>query len=218
LDARCLEQKKFRAIERSYRIVEHPTVKIINNPKNNTLQMNTRKINILIASLMMTTGVAIAQDNPTEALETTQSKTYTVNTGNEMVKRTVEISTMRNTAVQLNEEDSTKIDQSRVMDSVAKITKTVKIDNDADDAFDEKIVFTYNSDMPEDFVLISNKNELAVAIDEGENLKIVENMSLKSKNDFANKQTYIFTDNNGKEIEFLVEEYTKESMNMSESK
>ncbi|WP_396637877.1 hypothetical protein [Maribacter sp. R77961] len=180
--------------------------------------MRTRNINIIIASLMMTTGVALAQDNPTEALETVQSKTYTVNNGKEMVKRTVEISTMQNTAVRLDKEDSTKIDQSRVIDGIAKITKTVKIDNDADDAFDEKIVFTYNSDMPEDFVLISNKNELAVAIDQGENLKIVENMSLKSKNEFADKQTYIFTDNNGKEIEFMVEEYTKNAMKMSDSK
>ena len=121
--------------------------------------MSTRNINIIIASLMMTTGVALAQDNPTEALETVQSKTYTVNNGKEMVKRTVEISTMRNTVVRLDKEDSTKIDQSRVIDGMAKITKTVKIDNDADDAFDEKIVFTYNSETAEDFVLISNKNE-----------------------------------------------------------
>jgi len=180
--------------------------------------MSTRNINIIIASLMMTTGVALAQDNPTEALETVQSKTYTVNNGKEMVKRTVEISTMRNTVVRLDKEDSTKIDQSRVIDGMAKITKTVKIDNDADDAFDEKIVFTYNSETAEDFVLISNKNELAVAIDDGEHLKIIESMSLKSKNRLTDKQTYVFTDNNGKEIQFMVEEYTKDAVKVSDSK
>ena len=43
-------------------------------------------------------------------------------------------------------------------------------------------------------------------------------MSLKSKNKLTDKQTYVFTDNNGKEIQFMVEEYTKDAVKVSDSK
>ena len=170
--------------------------------------MNIKKITLSITSICLIAGVSIAQDKPNEVLETTTVKTYKINMGDEMETRTVEVNTNRNSELIMKDSDEGNINQARVMDSMPKITKTVKIDNDKDDAFDEKIVFTYNSDNPEDFVLVSKDKNLLVAIDKGENLEIVEDMTLKSKNEANNKSTYIFTDENGKEIEFLVEEHT----------
>jgi hypothetical protein len=170
--------------------------------------MNIKKITLSITSICLIAGVSIAQDKPNEGLETTTVKTYKINMGDEMETRTVEVNTNRNSELMMKDSDEGNINQARVMDSMPKITKTVKIDNDKDDAFDEKIVFTYNSDNPEDFVLVSKDKNLLVAIDKGENLEIVEDMTLKSKNEANNKSTYIFTDENGKEIEFLVEEHT----------
>ena len=125
-----------------------------------------------------------------------------------METRTVEVNTNRHSEIMMKDSDEGNINQNRVMDDMSKITKTVKIDNDKDEAFDEKIVFTYNSKSPEDFVLVSKKQNLMVAINKGENLEIVEDMKLKSKKDANNKSTYIFTDDKGKEIEFLVEEHS----------
>lgn len=166
--------------------------------------MNIRTIKLSVASICLIATVGMAQDNPSEELETTTSQTYTVNMGNKMVKRTVEISTKRTTKVMTKDSEQANTDQDREMDTMPMITKTVQIDNDDDDAFDEKIVFTYSSTAPEDFVLVSNNEELMVAIDNGENLKIVEDMSLKSKD----KSTYIFTDKKGQDIQFLVEEHS----------
>ena len=170
-----------------------------------------------MAGLLFVSGVALAQDNNSEVLQTTTSKTYNVNMGDKTVKRSVEITTERENTVMHDEKDANKIDQSRIVDSVATITKTVKIDNDEDDAFDERIVFSYESKTPEDFVLVSNANELVVAIDEGSSLKIVESMNLKSKGTKGNKATYIFTDDKGKDIKFFVEEYSRD-LKMNDSK
>lgn len=170
--------------------------------------MNIKKITLTLTSICLMAGVSIAQENQKEGLETTTVKTYKINMGDEMETRTVEVNTNRHSEIMMKDSDEGNINQNRVMDDMSKITKTVKIDNDKDEAFDEKIVFTYNSKSPEDFVLVSKKQNLMVAIDKGENLEIVEDMKLKSKKDANNKSTYIFTDNKGKEIEFLVEEHS----------
>ena len=169
---------------------------------------NIRKITLTLSSLFLIAGVSLGQENQRESVETTTVKTYKINMGDEMETRTVEVNTNRNPEIKMKDSDEGNINQARVLDSMPKITKTVRIDNDKDEAFDEKIVFTYNSKSPEDFVLVSKDKNLIVAINKGENLEIVENMTLKSKNESINKSTYIFTDDKGKEIEFLVEEHT----------
>ena len=141
-------------------------------------------------------------------MDTKISKTYTVNNGSKLIKSTVEITTQRLNSVESEEEDAGKIDQDRVVDSISTIIKTVQIDNDEDDEFDEKIVFSYESQTPEDFVLVSRNNELVVAMNDGDNLKIVENIKLTSKQSMDDKTTYIFTNDNGDNLEFLVQEYS----------
>ncbi|MDC6388545.1 hypothetical protein PP182_07615 [Maribacter sp. PR1] len=168
-----------------------------------------KNMKMIIAGLLFVSGVTLAQEGNSEVLQTTTTKTYNVDMGDKMVKRSVEVTTARENTIKHNEKDADKVDQTRITDSIATITKTVKIDNDEDDAFDEKIVFSYKSDTAEDFVLVSNADELVVAIDEGNSLKIVENMNLKSKETSGNRATYIFTDDKGKDVEFFVEEYNK---------
>ena len=161
-----------------------------------------------MAGLFLVSGTLLAQENNQEVLDTKISKTYTVNNGSKLIKSTVEITTQRLNSVESEEEDAGKIDQDRVVDSISTIIKTVQIDNDEDDEFDEKIVFSYESQTPEDFVLVSRNNELVVAMNDGDNLKIVENIKLTSKQSMDNKTTYIFTNDNGDNLEFLVQEYS----------
>lgn len=164
---------------------------------------------LTVATILLITSSLKAQEVDPEVLDTKISKSYTINNGSELIKNTVEITTKRLTTIDRDKKDEGKIDQARVVDSVATIIKTVKIDNDEDDAFDEKIVFSYESTMPKDFVLVSKNDELVVAMDDGENLKIIESLLLKSKDMVNNKATYIFTNENGENVEFLVEEYNK---------
>ncbi|MDP5062214.1 MAG: hypothetical protein NWP64_09865 [Maribacter sp.] len=162
-----------------------------------------------IAALLLLSGGLWAQEKNQEVLDTKISKSYTTNDGKKLVKNTVEITTTRLNSVETSEEDEGEIDQDRVVDGVSTIIKTVQIDNDDDDEFDEKIVFSYESNTPEDFVLVSKNDELVVAMNEGENLKIVENLNLKSKEVLNDKTTYIFTNEQGENLEFLVQEYSK---------
>ncbi len=173
------------------------------------LYMKIRTMYMSIAGLLLLTGTVMAQEKDQEVLDTKISKSYTVNDGKKLVKNTVEITTKRLNTIERSKEDEGKIDQDRVVDSVSTIIKTVNIDNDDDDDFDEKIVFSYESKTPEDFVLVSKNDELVVAMNEGENLKVVENISLKSKKMMNNKTTYVFTNEQGENLEFLVEEYSK---------
>jgi hypothetical protein len=171
--------------------------------------MKIKTVYITMAGLFLVSGTLLAQDKNQEVLDTKISKTYTVNNGSELIKNTVEITTQRLNSVESEEEDKGKIDQDRVVDNISTIIKTVQIDNDDDDEFDEKIVFSYESKTPEDFVLVSRNNELVVAMNDGDNLKIVESIKLTTKQLMDNKTTYIFTNDNGDNLEFLVQEYSK---------
>jgi hypothetical protein len=170
--------------------------------------MKIKTVYITMAGIFLVSGTLLAQEKNQEVLDTKISKTYTVNNGSELIKNTVEITTQRLNSVESEEEDEGKIDQDRVVDNISTIIKTVQIDNDDDDEFDEKIVFSYESKTPEDFVLVSRNNELVVAMNDGDNLKIVESIKLKTKQLMDSKTTYIFTNDNGDNLEFLVQEYS----------
>jgi hypothetical protein len=170
--------------------------------------MKIKTVYITMAGIFLVSGTLLAQEKNQEVLDTKISKTYTVNNGSKLIKSTVEITTKRLNSVESEEEDAGKIDQDRVVDNISTIIKTVQIDNDDDDEFDEKIVFSYESKTPEDFVLVSRNNELVVAMNDGDNLKIVESIKLKTKQLMDSKTTYIFTNDNGDNLEFLVQEYS----------
>ncbi|WP_282179845.1 hypothetical protein [Maribacter stanieri] len=174
-----------------------------------TIYMKMKSVYMSLVGMLLVTGSLMAQEENQELLDTKISKSYTINDGKKLVKNTVEITTQRLNTVESAKEDAAKIDQDRVVDSVSTIIKTVQIDNDDDDEFDEKIVFSYESKTPEDFVLVSKNDELVVAMNEGENLKIVENVSLTSKETTNDKTTYVFTNEHGENLEFLVQEYSK---------
>lgn len=173
------------------------------------IYMKMKSVYMSLVGMLLVTGSLMAQEENQELLDTKISKSYTINDGKKLVKNTVEITTQRLNTVESAKEDAAKIDQDRVVDSVSTIIKTVQIDNDDDDEFDEKIVFSYESKTPEDFVLVSKNDELVVAMNEGENLKIVENVSLTSKETTNDKTTYVFTNEHGDNLEFLVQEYSK---------
>lgn len=152
----------------------------------------------------------------------TTVKSYTIDQGTEKMTNKVKISTMRSQEVALSEEDKNQVNQDRVYPE-KQITKQVWIDNDADSDFDETLKFRYTkpsaSDNYSDFVLVTNNEEIFVAIDEGESLKILEAVSLK-KDDYKLKvsESMIYTDNEGNEVNFYIDSYELMSDETTSSK
>lgn len=152
----------------------------------------------------------------------TTVKSYTINQGTEKTTNKVKIETMRTQDVALSDEDKNQVNQDRVYPD-KHITKQVWIDNDADSDYDETLKFRYTkpstSDNYSDFVLVTNNEEIFVAIDEGESLKILEAVSLK-KDDYKLKvsESMIYTDNEGNEVNFYIDSYEMMSDDSTSSK
>lgn len=163
------------------------------------------KAKILSAVFLFTLGLTTAQENNSKSSETIK-KTYKVISNGEVVKNSVTISTDIYNDVLA---DNGALENKKESDSVkSKVVKTVRIDNDADDDFDEMIKFSYLSDIRTDFTLLTNDDELLVALDEGENLNILENISFDIDRIAQNKEAYIFTSNDGEKVEFYIESYS----------
>lgn len=138
----------------------------------------------------------------TETLE----KTYKLYEKGELIKNSVKVTSTQTQKIQLDAEDKGQVNQDRVIPKKT-IYKTVKIDLDQDEEYDEMIRFSYNADVKSDFVLLLNENELYVAVGEGENLMITENTDLTRDAVNKGKEVFVFTDNEGNRISFKVEEY-----------
>lgn len=164
-----------------------------------------KNFKIVLASITMLLGTAVvAQEvNPEETAEETTQKTYKFYENGELVENSVRITTMRKQAVMTEEEDKTQVDQTRVIPPKT-VYKTVEIDKDADEDYEEIITFSYISESISDFTLVSDNENLLVAIEDGENLTIVEDMTISKEGLNDPKKAYVFTDKDGKEIEFYI--------------
>jgi hypothetical protein len=176
------------------------------NPKN--IKMKIYKT-ILLSITLLTGTTILAQDTEQAgvAKETTK-KTYKLYQDGELIKNSVLIETTRNQAVMLNEKDSNKVNQERIIPPTVVI-KTVKIDNDADEFYDEVIKFSYTTSEKTDFTLVSTKNDLMVAVEDGENIRVLKNMTISMNQDMNTKKAYVFTTDNGNDIELKVESFEK---------
>lgn len=146
-----------------------------------------------------------AQENSDMTSETTE-KTYSVYADGELIKNSVKINTMVSRDVLIKEEDKNKLNQDRVFQK-KNVMKTVKIDNDIDNTYDEIIKFSYRADDKSDFMLVTNDDEIMVAIDNGEKLEIVKSESIYKNNLKSNKEAYVITDDKGNEVELFIEDY-----------
>jgi hypothetical protein len=123
---------------------------------------------LILATALLTGTISIAQDKNQEGVtKESTKKTYKLYQNGELIKNSVLIETVRNQAVMLDKDDKNKIDQSRIMPPTA-VTKTVKIDNDSDESYDEIIKFSYTTEEKTDFTLVSNKDHLMLAVEDGE--------------------------------------------------
>lgn len=172
-----------------------------------------KNLKIALASVLLFAGTtAIAQEGTEETAKETTQKTYSFFEDGKKVENSVRITTIRKQAVMTEEEDKDKVNQTRKIPP-KMIYKTVEIDKDSDDAFDEVIEFSYISESVSDFTLVSDKENILVAIEDGENLTIVEDMTISKNGLTDSKKSYVFTDKDGKEVEFYIKsiDWNKES-------
>ncbi len=180
-----------------------------------------RTIKIAVCALIMLSLSAIsAQETSNMTSESTTGnreigsetteKTYSIYSNGQVIRNSVKVTTTTAQEIMLDEGDEGLVEQDRV-NPKKKITKTVLIDNDGDDSYDEKIVFSYMANNDSDFTLVSNDDQLMVAVDEGENLNIVESEVIAIDKLKSNKEAYVFTNDKGDSVEFFIEDY--ESMN-----
>ncbi len=171
---------------------------------------------ILLSITLLTGTTIIAQENNQAgvAKETTK-KTYKLYQNGELIKNSVLIETTRNQAVMLDKKDRHKVNQDRILPPTA-VVKMVKIDNDADEYYDEIIKFSYTTDEKTDFTLVSSKNDLMLAVEDGENITILENMTISMDEAMNSKKAYVFTTNDGNKVQLKVASFEK--MNQKDSK
>lgn len=137
----------------------------------------------------------------------TTKRTYKIINGMEVIEYSVKVMTEIDQPMFFEDEDKGKINQDLVK-GPKKIIKTVHIDIDGDDAYEEKIVFSYTADEKTDFILVTNEDEILVGVEDGENLKILESESITISGLKDPKESYIFTNNTGENVEFFIESYS----------
>ena len=164
--------------------------------------MNNIK-NIFTVAIMSISFIAFGQTKPAEVTQETTEKTYTLIHGGEAISNSVKINTIVKRAVMTDSDDRGEIDGDRVYPPKV-VLKTVKIDNDNDELYDETIKFSYITEDRTDFALVTNNSNIMIAIEEGDNLSILDNQKMLKMNE-EDKMSYVFTDENGNEIEFRIE-------------
>lgn len=162
-----------------------------------------------VASLQAQTQEVSGSDKANQRAEIateTAKKTYTFKSNDKTVENTVEVKTTQTQAIQFTKASEGQVNKDRVLDK-KMISKTVRIDNDADKAFDEKINFSYRADAVSDFVLVSDADKIYLALDNGENLEVMKDKSFDKLDLLADRDTYVYTDDNGEEVEFFITRY-----------
>jgi hypothetical protein len=143
-----------------------------------------------------------SRDASTETIE----KTYTVRSSNNVFKNSIKIRTDMSQEMLFDEKDKGKVDQSQVIPE-KMITKTVQIDDDEDGEYDVQISFSYSAAHSKDFVLVRNRDDIFVAIDDGDELRLIENQRIHISDITDNRESHVITDDDGAALEFYIDEY-----------
>jgi len=138
-----------------------------------------------------------------EIAEETTTKKYEMYEDGQLVKKSIEIRTAIKQDIKLAEEDEDKVDGRRVA-APKTISKTISIDNDADEYQDEVIKFTYSSDANKDFLFGTNDDEIFEAL---ENSKY---LNLKNGKKFSQERLnslIVITDSKGKVLQLVLDKH-----------
>jgi hypothetical protein len=143
-----------------------------------------------------------SQDVSTETIE----KTYTIRSSTKVFKNSIKVRTDMSQEMLFDEKDKGKVDQAQVIPK-KMITKTVQIDDDEDGEYDVQISFSYSAAHAKDFVLVRNRDEIYVAMEDGDELRIIENQRVHIADIKDDRESHVITDHDGTTLEFYIDEY-----------
>jgi len=161
--------------------------------------MNYIKTSIL---LLFTVSI-IAQNKPNQVTNEITEKTLKIEKNGAVVENSVKISTEIRQAVMTDNDDKGKVNGDRIFPPKVVI-KTVEIDNDDDQWYDEKIKFSYTTNNRTDLVVVTDKKDIMIAVEDGDNVTLLENQKMFIPNN-TDRTAYIYTDEQGNTIEFKIE-------------
>ena len=157
---------------------------------------------VLTLSFLIATGQT-AQNS--ELKNETQEKTISYQMDGKTYENSVKINTSVRQAVMTDLEDKGKVNADRVFPPKV-VVKKVWIDNNKDDSYDEYVQFSYLTEKEGDFTLVSNGESFVLGLDEGTNVTILNNMTIM-KNQMNNKESKVFTMDDGNKIELKIEAF-----------
>ena len=158
---------------------------------------------LFICFLTLFTEPLLAQNPDREISEETAQKRYEMYVDGELVKKSVKIHTVIRQEIRFDTVVENKIDANRIK-TPKEVTKTIDIDNDADEAIDETIKFRYTSDAAKAFLLNTNDNEIFTAIENSKYLNVKDKKDMSEEN---LNTMFVITDTQGNAIELILEEY-----------
>lgn len=141
-----------------------------------------------------------------EIVSETTEKTYRIVLNDEVIQNSVKINTVKQQPVMPANENAAMAGGNGKL-AKEEIVKTVKIDNDADDDYDEQIRFRYRAHASSDFVMVTNDDEILIGLEDGENLRILDAKRILKSDAKDGIESFIFTDENGSEVELIIDEY-----------
>ena len=158
---------------------------------------------LLLIFAFLTIGFTYPQNSNREISEETTQKKYEMYEDGKLVKKSVKIHTSISQEIKFAKEDEGKIDARRII-SPKTIVKTINIDNDIDDDYDEVISFSYTSDANKDFVFGTNDNEIFAAIENSKYLNIHNDAVMSEEN---LNTMFVITNKEGKVLQLILEDH-----------
>lgn len=152
--------------------------------------------------LFMTASIYSQLEEREISKETTEKK-YEVYEEGKLVKKSVKIFTIIRQNIEFDTLVENKIDARRI-NTPKKITKTVSIDNDMDEDYDETIKFSYSSNADENYVVKVNDDEIFTALEKSKYLNVKDKKDVSKEN---LNEIISITGDDGKAIQLILEEH-----------
>ncbi|MAQ75403.1 MAG: hypothetical protein CL613_03605 [Aquimarina sp.] len=99
-----------------------------------------------------------------ELTKETMVKTYKVDKGNMTIPYEVKIKNKVEQPIKLEKEDKKELNQDRIVDTDKMVTKSIWIDSDVDDMYDNYIELSYVKEADEDFMIESNTKGFVIKV------------------------------------------------------
>ncbi|MGB7393527.1 MAG: hypothetical protein WA913_03940 [Pricia sp.] len=158
---------------------------------------------LMFGILMLSFGSILAQNPDREISEETTQKKYEMYEDGKLVKKSVKIYTVIRQDIRFDTLVENNIDARRI-ETPKKITKTISIDNDSDEEYDETIKFSYTSDAKKDFLFNVNDNEIFTALENSKYLNVKDSKDMSEEN---LNEIIVITDAQGEVIQLVLEQY-----------